>query len=530
MPNTVNNPDPSPSRFQPGTTFETIDVEDVQGDILVGLQKNAQRFVFFSIMNRGDFQAWLREEARREIASVEMVHRRETELAARDGVAGTLETSWGAQKPMSALNIAFTHDGLKLLVSSFDGNAPSPAFAQGDAAGIARVCNDPVDPATRRPQWEDGFLNPKAPIHGVLNIAGATREEVDATWERLKTRFAGCIEEVWEDGAVGAVRPGDLRGHEHFGWKDGISQPAVKGLNDPYPGQVEIDPRILLLGAKGGPALTPDHAWMANGSYMVFRKLEQDVKGFRAYLESEGDKQGMDPGFLAARMIGRWPSGAPLALRPLQDDMDLGNDVNRNNDFTFADDQLQRRCPFGAHIRKTNPRADFADAADHRIMRQGIPYGGEYVEGQADAGDRGLLFVCYQADIAQQFEEQQGAWANDPDFVSNASPKKRPGSAEKEVGGTVQPGHDPIIGQPMPPAAPAQPQQQPVGWTAVQAAPAQPAAAAQIVGMDEPWCNYPQGGKVTRTNAPAQRFVTPRAGLYLFAPSISALEGHLANS
>ena len=499
----------TPQQLVPNApTNGALDLGDIQGDVLIGLQKNAQLLVFFTIIDVIAFKTALRGVILPLITSCEEAHRREGELRERKVAATTapdVGNDWRAVVPMSGLNIAFTAKGLNLLVPGENTGAVAPALGRS-AHDIAALCGDPIDGTQRPSSWDLAF--PHDAIDGVLNLAGSSREEVDSTWARLKARLRGVINDGWPNGAVGDVRKGDARGYEHFGWRDGVSQPAVSGLAEPYPGQATVDPHVFVLGAQGGPQLPANLAWMSNGSYMVFRKLEQNVAAFENFVVTEAERHGMDADLLAARMIGRWKSGAPLALAPLADDAELGRRPDRNNDFDYSRDPFQRRCPYGAHIRKTNPRADF-NVGDSRIMRQGISYGRELSEDPN--GTRGLLFVCYQADIANQFEKQQHDWANTPGFVGG---KSRPiGRA-----GMVTPGLDPIIGQPLaatPVGVPVQPMYQNLVPQPLGAPP---------VPMDEPMPNYPIGSVQSElSTAPAQQYVTARATLYLFVPSISAI-------
>jgi Dyp-type peroxidase family len=229
--------------------------------------------------------------------------------------------------------------------------------------------------------------------------------------------------------------------------------------------------------------------WMRNGSYMVFRRLEQRVPEFRRFVAERSARLGMDPQLMAARMVGRWKSGAPLELAPRRDDPRLGADGKRNNDFEFGDDPEQRKCPYAAHIRKVYPRDDTGNEAEvqrHRIIRQGITFGPEVAPGETTTKQsRGLMFVCYQTSIERQFEYIQRQ-ANNPDFVGG---KRRPG------GGAVTPGFDPIIGQ---------------------------AAGNVARAMDEPYPNYPAGSRRTTLTIP-QQFVQLTAAAYFFMPSITAL-------
>ncbi len=305
------------------------------------------------------------------------------------------------------------------------------------------------------------------------------------------------------------MRPGAQRGHEHFGFLDGISQPGIRGLtrpskpiyrpNEGLAGQDLLWPGEFVFGYPGQhpddpvkPGQPPPMAapWMKNGSFMVFRRLEQKVPEFRRFVAERAARLGIDRELLAARMVGRWKSGAPLELAPLRDDPALGADDNRNNDFAYGDDPFQRKCPYAAHIRKVYPRDDTgneAEAQRHRILRAGIPFGPEVEPGETTTRhSRGLMFVCYQTSIERQFEYIQRRYANNPGFVGG---KTRPG------GGAVTPGYDPIIGQ-----APGNGPRE----------------------MDEPYPNYPAGNRRTALAIPSE-FVTLTAAAYFFMPSITAL-------
>jgi Dyp-type peroxidase family len=168
-----------------------------------------------------------------------------------------------------------------------------------------------------------------------------------------------------------------------------------------------------------------------NGSYMVVRKLEQDVEGFWDFLrgEAEGDAASMD--WLAAKIVGRWRDGTPLVRSPEGPDGD-GAARDALNDFTYGADPEGFRCPIGAHIRRTNPRdsldSEWRFTNRHRIIRRGMPYAPE-----GDGGKPGLIFVCFQASIERQFEFVQSQWmgdgnalglGSDPDFIAGPSAGK----------------------------------------------------------------------------------------------------------
>src|SRR5262249_27372962 len=154
-----------------------------------------------------------------------------------------------------------------------------------------------------------------------------------------------------------------------------------------------------------------------NGTYMVVRKLHTRVAAFRQYLRERAASP-VDEERLAAKFVGRWPSGAPLTLAPEQDDPELGADPRRNNAFLYpADDPRGLKCPFGAHIRRMNPRDSVVvgEVRLHRMIRRGTSYGPPLPTGalEDDGAERGLMFAFIGAHIARQFEFVQAQWVND---------------------------------------------------------------------------------------------------------------------
>jgi Dyp-type peroxidase family len=352
--------------------------------------------------------------------------------------------------------------------------------------------------------WVKKFVSDR--IDGVFLITGPDRPSVTFHSDELLRFLSTSMKVLYSE--VGNTRPGAERGHEHFGFLDNISQPGIRGLtprSDPLrrpdeglPGQDLIWPGEFVFGCPGqdpehptkeGPPPHLAAPWLRNGSYMAFRRLEQKVPEFRRFAAERAARLGMDPQLLAARMVGRWKSGAPLELAPLRDNPALGREDKRNNDFEFGDDRFQRKCPYAAHIRKVNPRGDVAAAEvqRHRIIRAGIPFGPEVEPGETTTRQsRGLMFVCYQTSIERQFEFIQSRYTNNPGFVEG---KLRPG------GGVVTPGFDPVIGQ---------------------------APGNGLREMDEPFPNYPSGNRRTILDLPNQ-FVMLTAAAYFFMPSITTL-------
>jgi Dyp-type peroxidase family len=154
-----------------------------------------------------------------------------------------------------------------------------------------------------------------------------------------------------------------------------------------------------------------------NGSYLVYRKLYQDVAAFRQFLRKEA-RDPADEELLAAKLMGRWRSGAPLVLAPHADDPALADDPQRNSDFNYVNmDPNGLACPIGAHIRRANPRDSVHGANRNRLIRRGLPYGPPLPEGAPDDGaDRGVAVLFGNASISRQFEFVQRVWLNERKF------------------------------------------------------------------------------------------------------------------
>ena len=478
-----------------------LDLDDIQGDVAIGLHKDVEDFVFFKIRDAPALKRALRRDIIGRITSVRQARERDTWID-RHKDAGRR-----SRLPLFGLNLGLTKDGLTQLLGP---RRPTcdPSFERGaDHADTIRALGDPERTAWLKPFGSDR-------IDGVFMITGHDRELVAFHRARLLGLLGGSIKVVYSE--LGEVRPGSQRKHEHFGFLDGISQPGIRGLDRPsrpfaapsqgLPGQDLLWPGEFVLGYptqdpkdpnRPGPVAPLPAPWAKNGSYMVFRRLEQRVPEFRRFVVRQAARLGMYPDLLAARMVGRWRSGAPLELAPLDDNAALADDDMRNNDFTYAKDSRQYACPYAAHIRKANPRDDspggLAESLTHRIIRAGIPFGPEVQPGETvTQHSRGLMFVCYQASIERQFEWIQAKFANNPGFVTG---KKRPDS-----GAAVTPGFDPIIGQNR--------------------------AGPRV--MDEPAPNYPAGNRRTTLDVPEEFVVLTAAG-YFFMPSLSALRNVLSS-
>jgi Dyp-type peroxidase family len=329
-------------------------------------------------------------------------------------------TPWSV-KPDAGVNVAFSYAGLRTLGLPGATLAGFPQEFRDGMAARAPLLGDTGDSAPER--WEPGFLDPG--IHVLVIISANSEPALREHDARVRAAAeAGGLAVVADQ--VGAALPG---GREHFGFTDGFAQPAIEGAGVPAtPGQgapskdggwrpIRAGEFILGYPDEQGalPAAPAPDQFAVNGSYLVYRKLRQDVAAFRRQL-AEGARY--YPGGeerLAAKIVGRWRDGTPLALSPDRPDPAIVADPARNNAFSYADDPAGERCPIGSHVRRVNPRESMpfhgALVNRHRLIRRGIPYGRPLPDGAPDDGaDRGVVFMCLQASIARQFEFVQSQW------------------------------------------------------------------------------------------------------------------------
>jgi len=387
-------------------------------------------------------------------------------LAAREWLTHAPVTSARAQRPLpeTALQVAFTADGLRAL------GLPSTVverFADPFVAGMAeearsRRLGDVGANAPSCWQWGSGA---NVPHLLVMMYATASRwqeftsQVTDARWRRA---FA----------VVSCLGTSDMGDREPFGFVDGISEPALDWDRQLKTAGAELSYRNLsalgefllgypneygrytdrpLLDASADPdAILPPAEDAAgkrdlgrNGSYLVFRDLQQDVRGFWQFVYKQAQAADLPWKELAAVMVGRTLGGDPLVAPSGRPILGIDAAAAARNGFTYEGDATAARCPFGAHVRRANPRtADYpagttgligrlirtlgfgaraprddviASARFHRILRRGREYGTELSPedalgpGTADE-DRGLRFICFNANISRQFEFIQNAW------------------------------------------------------------------------------------------------------------------------
>jgi Dyp-type peroxidase family len=324
------------------------------------------------------------------------------------------------------VSIAFTFPGLKALgvpQQSLDSFAPE--FQQGMAARA----EDLGDVGENSPaNWEKPFGSPE--VHVALAAMSPDAARLELVLERARKLYLmPGVEVIYRLNCYGLPTE-----REHFGFRDGISMPAVEGSGIPNtnPKQRPLKAGEFVLGYPDEtgslPPMPQPEALGRNGSYVVFRKLHQRVAAFRQYLRAQSSNRDQQE-LLAAKMMGRWRSGAPLVLCPERDDPELGADPQRNNNFLYgaADDERGFKCPAGSHARRMNPRdrLDRGDVNLHRLIRRGTLYGPLLPEDvlEDDGADRGLMFVFVGAHLRRQFEFVQTQWVNNGLFIGATAEK-----------------------------------------------------------------------------------------------------------
>ncbi|KAG1808030.1 uncharacterized protein BJ212DRAFT_717510 [Suillus subaureus] len=533
---------------QARATVDLPDLNNVQGDVIYLFPKKAENFVFFRINNVTSFRAALQsfkpttsEDVKDNLSSIADAKRN-----ARD--ASSVPTV-----DITQYQIAFSRTGMYFLGVNED---------TGDARFDKRCMSDDKQFLGDQRDWDPIFVktNPNAvngsvrddtgALHGVITVAGSSAETCTKASNDVIALFGSSITVAGGKSVEGRARPPPYKGHEHFGFQDGISQPCLRGLVIPRAGQIQVDPGVIIMGYPGDPvrddptnrAKRP--AWTKDGTILVFRKLEQSVISFEDYVQRNGPRwREFIPGgdispplntqeaedLFGARLIGRWKSGAPLAKCPFRDNQAVALDPNRNNDYVVRDNPNISRhepsdyyCPFTAHTRKTAPRnlnpyidAKFLESGS--IVRGGLPYGGEVTDQErrdvasgSDELPRGLLFNCYMSSLDSGFVRQTVGYAdNDYWPITSLVPLKK--------------GQDPVLGSP--PA-----------YTTAEIKGKSPSVKSgdkinlQLAGADGATFEVSGFARVTPKGAapppsePNPFFVTSRGGEYFFVPSVSTLK------
>jgi deferrochelatase/peroxidase EfeB len=458
-----------------------FDLADLQGNILRGYRKPYVRYLILEVADRIAARRWLTAST----------------SGRDDGVPQITTGNWGATKPDTCFNIGLTYEGLRALGTPDSSLESFPnEFIEGMTARALKLGDvGPSAPET----WPDPFNEPRR-IHIIATIHAGEVEQLDQVQERALAegkalRLLGTRE--------GCSFPHDV---VHFGYRDNIMQPRFEGVHDPQrhaDGQPRAPLGTVLLGhptnLEGLTWRVPRPAALGhNGTFNAFRVLKQDVVAFEAYLDQAASDllmhshvdELLPPGaeakigqglsrhgalreIVAANLCGRWRDGTPLALSADAPDP-------RVNQANFDYDG-ESRCPYGAHIRRCNPRGgqivQRVANNSRRLVRRGVPYGPAYDPAKRDQDkaepERGLLGNFIGASLGAQFEALSCDWLN-------------LGLQDPRITGS----NDPIVGANDPKTS---------------------------------WFDLPlKSGRTIRLRG-LPRFVWTRGGAYTFLPSLSAI-------
>jgi Dyp-type peroxidase family len=409
-----------------------LDFADIQGNILRGYGYPTAVYLFYKVPDPVSGRAFLAE------------------------IVGRLQNGerWEQPGPATATNLAVTYAGLQALgVPATILDTLPPAFREPIRERARRLLDDTGPSA---PEHWDPVGTERS--HLLVTVNGRERPKDEIPDKDFVEETAAVVAMAERHGLQDVHRQDALaldKRREHFGWADGFSQPAVEGAH----GTKKLGDGVPLAGGgwrdlaagefvhgypdEDGQRISgPAADLLRNGTYMVYRKLYQDIVAFRIQLREDAlsygrslpDGSQLDPDqlyeLMAAKVVGRWRDGEPIEISPRRSDEDsrhLGNAAEKepSNDFRYRskpqfDDERGFRCPIGAHIRRTNPRDalgwDGALSVRHRIIRRGMPYGPflKFEQGQKDDGeDRGLIFVCFNTSLERQFEVIQRQWCID---------------------------------------------------------------------------------------------------------------------
>jgi len=354
---------------------------------------------------------------------------------------------WDSADPWLAVGISYA--GLATLGLPQESLQSFPeAFRVGMAARAPQLRDEGVnDPKN----WESSYGNGQVHI-GISAFSNSEEQwrSIMGIARELYAGFSGVSIVAMQD--FGA-QPGDLNS---LGYKDGIDQPAVEGSGvEPLPGQGRpIKAGEFVLGYPGEagvplPMPQPDILGR-NGTYVGFRKYQTRVGSFNRFLQAHGNTE-EERELLAAKLVGRWRSGAPLVLAPQADNPALGADPHQNNDFNYSADPRGRQAPFGCHIRRMNPRdtqlTRLTDVNIHRLIRRGTTYGPPYDKSAVSEADdevpRGAYFLFISARAMSTIEFLQQEWINEGNFMGLGD-ERDPIIGLQEEGATFTIPRDPV--------------------------------------------------------------------------------------
>jgi Dyp-type peroxidase family len=376
-----------------------LEFDDIQYILLTRAPAITGRYEFLSFRNAAAGRAWL--------------------AAILDTVHSVQQARASIEKDNRWVSVAFTWNGLRALGADEDSLASFPEeFKQGMVAR-AEVLGDTG--VNHPDNWIGGLGSPD--LHAIAILFARDEEErvrCEAEHDKFIAQCDGV--EVLSSLDLEATPPFEYA-HDHFGYRDRMSQPVVEGSGEqPTPGSgapLKAGEFILGYPDEAGPSVNqPQPEILArNGSYMAYRRLQEHVGAFRDFLKKHGQTP-EEQELVAAKLMGRWRSGAPLVLAPDKDDPALGADPQRNNDFNYKQmDPHGYAVPLGSHMRRMNPRDTAANMNRRRMIRRGGTYGPYLPENAPEDGiERGIAAFVICASLIRQFEFAQNVWVNDRNF------------------------------------------------------------------------------------------------------------------
>jgi Dyp-type peroxidase family len=376
-----------------------LEFDDIQHFVLGRVPALTGRYEFLSFHNAAGGRAWL--------------------SAILTKVPSAAEVRSSKEKDNRWVSVAFTLNGLRAIGLSEDSLATFPEEFRQGMVTRAEMLGDIG--ANHPDNWVGGLAGSNLHAIVILFARDATeRSRSQVEHANLLARCEGV--EVLSTLDLEATPPFDCA-HDHFGYRDRLSEPVIEGTGEvPTPGSGgPFKPGEFILGYpdEDGPSanLPQPEILSRNGSYLAYRRLQEHVGKFREFLREHG-KTPEEQELIAAKLMGRWRSGAPLVLAPDKDDPTLGADPKRNNDFNYKQmDPHGYAVPLGSHIRRMNPRDTAHNMNRRRMIRRGATYGPHLPESVVEDGvERGIAAFVICASLIRQFEFAQNVWVNDKNF------------------------------------------------------------------------------------------------------------------
>lgn len=417
-----------------GSEFNAI-APNLQSNILKSHSRDHVRILFLQYNAGEPVKAWIKNFiSQKNYVVSAMDQKADTDSFKKSGISKTVVNFYLSAKGYEKLGFdtdKFTEGFTNIDDDENEDDETNENVIFGNMDFVRGMKSNKVNDKLEDPnpdQWEQGY---NTDIHAMVLLADDDESRLNAETDKVRNSLKGLASIIREENGKDlseTMENGKKIHIEHFGYADGISQPRYF-KEDTKSSPFDLQPLSILL-VKDPFTSKNDENY---GSFLVYRKLEQDVDGFdkkvaelAGHLDLNSNQKGKiaKEDFAGALVVGRFKDGTPI----IQSDIKLGLSP-AFNDFRYETmDRNAHKCPFHAHIRKANPRGQgiLVSLKGRFITRRGIPYGNRNSNEK-----KGLLFMCFQANLKRQFNFIQRAWANAPGF-----PPLR-----------GKPGIDPLIGQ-----------------------------------------------------------------------------------